>query len=156
MSAWLDKLKQELMERHRMQQLLEPEKFKKENEKLAKGIRDIPVQKFITHVQYIEKELMPAIEKRRGKDAPELKFFEEVCRSLVWAVILCDRYDYLEMKVTGLRLENTILRDNLALHEKELQKFGALEDIFFTDFLDRYADAVKSRAEGLLNKKKPE
>jgi len=156
MSAWLDKLKQELMERHRMQQLLEPEKFKKENEKLAKGIRDIPVQKFITHVQYIEKELMPAIEKRRGKDATELKFFEEVCRSLVWAVILCDRYDYLEMKVTGLRLENTILRDNLALHEKELQKFGALEDIFFTDFLDRYADAVKSRAEGLLNKKKPE
>lgn len=150
MSGWLDKIKSDILDRHRMQQLVEPERYKRETEKLAKGIRDIPVEKFISEIQYIEKELMPSVEKRRGKDSMEMKFFEELCRSLAYAIILCDRYDYLERKNISLRLENTILREHEALLEKELNKFCTLEELFFSDFLDRYADIVKSRADGLL------
>lgn len=154
MSAWLDKIKSDLLERHRMQALMEPEKFKRENERLSKGIRDIPVNKFIAHIQYIEKELMPAVEKRRGKESAHYQFFEELCRSLVWCVILCDRYDFLEGRNINYRIENLILKDNIRLFEAELQKFCAVEDSFFTDFLNRYADTIKSRAEGLLKDRK--
>jgi hypothetical protein len=154
MSAWLDKIKSDLLDRHRMQQLLEPEKFKQEVKRVARGIEDVPVQKFIEQLQYIERELMPAVERRKGKDSSDYQFFEGLCRSLVWCIILCDRYDYLSRLNNGYRIDNAILKDHCRLLEGEIQKFCTLEDVFFTDFLDRYADAVKSRADALLNKGK--
>lgn len=155
MSAWLDKIKNDLLEKHRMQKLVEPEKYRQEIEQTAKGIDGIPVAQFIKHIQYIESELMPAVEKRRGKDSADYKFFDELCRSLMWCIILCDRHDHLQRINTGYRMENAILRENSRLLETELQKYCTVEEILFTDFLDRYAETIKSRAEGLLKGRKP-
>lgn len=152
MSKKLEEIKRSLLEKHQLDVLTNPEKTRDKDQRLVKAMRDIPVSKFIEQVLYFRNEMLPAIEKKKGKTSPDYIYFEGVERSLLWAITCVDRYEYLAAKFTGQKITLQIQEENLALLERELAKFQALEDIFLTDALDRYAAGVKSRAEGLLNR----
>lgn len=138
-----------------MDELINPERNKKADERLAQGIKDIPVRKFMEQYQYLEKDLLPRLEKKGGKTSADYKFFEGVAKSLMWSIIVCDRYDFLYGKFLNSKLDNVVLRDRVLLVERELEKYQALEDLFFTEGLDRIADGVKNRTADLLKRTKP-
>jgi hypothetical protein len=57
------------------------------------------------------------------------------------------------MRNTQLRVFQNLQVENIALLERELAKYNALEDLFYSDALDKMADVVKTRAEELLKGK---
>lgn len=144
MSEALDKLKRELIEKNRLWAIANPLEADAYSKKLAEGIRDIPVRQMLDQLNYIEKELLPAIQKKKGKEE-DYKFFESVGRSLAYAVILLDRYDYLYGKFINSRIESVLLRDQLKMSEKELERYCTMEDLLLSDCMNKYAEGVAAR-----------
>jgi hypothetical protein len=145
MSRTLDEIKRILLEQHQLDIIANPDATRSRDDRLTKAMQDIPVKRFIEQSQYIKLELLPAIEKKKGKTCADYVFFESVGRSLLWAITVVDRYEYLAMRFTSQKVENQLLKENYGLLERELSKFEALEDIFLTDALDRYAEGVKAK-----------
>lgn len=154
MSKAMDQVKARLLEEMAMQELINPVKRELSDKILAQGIRDIPVRKFLEQQQYIEKELLPAIEKKKGRGSTDYVFFEAVGKSLTWAIILCDRYDYQQRMFLNAKIDSKIARELAADLEQELSKFETLEELFFAGGLDRYAEGVKKRAKALQEREK--
>jgi hypothetical protein len=121
--------------------------------KLARGMKDVPVARMIDAVNYIDKNLLPAIKKKSGDKSADFEFFTNVIDHLLWAIAIADRYDSLEAKWAGQRLEIQILREHVERLEKELGKYTTLEDLILTASLDVYAERVKKAAEDRLKNK---
>src|ERR1700678_685711 len=155
MSKALDDIKRTLLEKHQLDEIANPDRTKKIDDRLAQGIRDVPVRKFVEQVQFLETSLLPRLEKKGGKTSPDYIFFAAVVKSLMWAIVLCDRYDFLNGKYIDQKIDLTLLRDRILVYESELTKYQALEDIFLTDSLDRYAQGVKNRVGDALKRTKP-
>ena len=139
----IDELRRQLIDKHRLWALANPEEAKQESEKLAKGLRDIPVKQMFDQLQYIEKELLPAV-KRKNREA-DVQFFEGVCRSLAYAIILCDRYEHLHLKFLNSRVDIALLRDHLSVSERELERYTTMEDLILSDSMNKYAEAIAER-----------
>ena len=116
----------------------------------AKAIEDIPVRKMYEQAMYIENELLPRIEKKGGTKSADYQFFREVYKSILWAIIVLDRFDKITRLEAQTALYNELLRDRVLLLEKELQKYITMEDLLFSDGIDRIADVIKNRAADLL------
>lgn len=139
----IDELRRELIDKNRLWAIANPDEAKRDSEKLAKGLRDIPVKQMYDQLQYIEKELLPAM--RRKNREVDAQFFEGVCRSLAFAIILADRYDYLHLKYLNSRVDVALLKDQLVMSEKELERYTTMEDLFLSDFMNKYAEAIAER-----------
>jgi ATP phosphoribosyltransferase regulatory subunit HisZ len=144
MSEALDDLKRELIEKYRLWAIANPQEAAQESEKLAAGIRDIPVRQMLDQLTYIERELLPAVQKRKGREE-DYKFFEGVARSLAKAVIVCDRYDYLYTRYINSRIDVALLRDRQQMTEKELERYCTMEDLLLSDSMNKYAEAIAER-----------
>src|SRR5579863_8425772 len=143
MSEALDKLRREMIEKHRLWAIANPEEHAAESKRLAKGLQDIPEKKMFDQLQYITKELLPAVRKK-GK-ASDAEFFEELSRSMAYAIILVERYDYLYGRFINSRIDVALLKDRLEMTERELEKYTTMEDLYLSDFLNRYSDVVAER-----------
>jgi hypothetical protein len=76
-----------------------------------------------------------------------------VIRSLSWAIVIADRYEFLSSQYIDQKISIQILRENLEIYEGELSKYNALEDIFLMDAFTKYFDGVKSRVAAILKDK---
>jgi hypothetical protein len=123
-----------------------------ERDKMVKGMKDVPVARMIDAVNFLDKNILPAIKKKSGDQSADYKFFTEVIDYLIWAIVLVDRYETLEQRWIGQKLEIHLLRDHLKILEKELSKYIALEDLMLTSSLDLYAERVKAAALDRLKK----
>ena len=126
----------------------------KKDRKLLTGMRDMPVKKMIDAANYIDKELLPAVKKKSGDKSADYEFFRNVFDYLMYAIIIIDRYEALEMRWVSKRVENEVLRDHLAIMTRELEKYNALEDLYFTDALNLYAERIKLNADARLSRGK--
>jgi hypothetical protein len=117
-----------------------------ERDKLVKGMREVPVAKMIDAVNFIDKNLLPAVKKKSGDKSADFEFFTNVIDYLLWAIVIVDRYETLEMKWTGQKLEIQVLREYLQIYEKEIGKYTALEDLMLSSSLDLYAKRIKDAA----------
>jgi hypothetical protein len=122
--------------------------------RLIEGMRDVPVKKILDAIDYIDKNLLPAVKKKGGDKSADFLFFSSIVDYLLWAVTIADRYDALESRWVRQKLEIQLLKDWNAFYEGELQKYTTLEDLLLTDALDRYADAIKKRSEDLKKRYK--
>jgi hypothetical protein len=126
-------------------------------ENLAAGkkfrLDEIPLRKFFDQAQYIEKTLLPAIEKKIGNKSADYQFFKEVYRSLLYAVMLADRDRTLIMKLQHEKQYNSFLQARADLAEKELLKYTTMEDIWATDAMDKISVGIRNRVEDLLTNK---
>jgi hypothetical protein len=123
-----------------------------QREKLVRAMKDIPVARMIDAVNYIDKNLLPAVKKKSGGESADYKFFTEVVDYLLWCIVIVDRYESLEARWYGQRLEVKILREHLELMERELAKYNGLEDLYLASSMDIYAERVKRAAEDRLKK----
>jgi hypothetical protein len=117
-------------------------------------LNKMPVHRIALCVQFIEKNLMPAVERKSGKNAPELGIFLETCNLLKWAVILYDRLEMQTRINSHLQLDLTILKERQVLYETELSKYQALEDLWLTDSLNHIEKGVRARIESDFKGKK--
>jgi hypothetical protein len=154
MSEALDKLKREILDKNQLWQIANPQEAEAYSKKLSEGIRDMPVKQMLDQLTYLEKEFLPAVARKKGKD-DNYKFFEGVGRSLAYAIILLDRYEYLYGKFINSRIEATLLRDQLAMTEKELERYCTVEDLLLSDFLNKYGEAVAKRIRTEILRVKP-
>ena len=143
MSKAMENLRREMLDKHRLWALANPEEHAAETKRLAKGLEDIPEKRMLDQLQYITAELLPAVRKK-GKSV-DIEFFEELSRSMAFAVILIERYDYLYGRFINSRIDVALLKDRLEMTERELQRYTTMEDLYLSDFLNRYADTVAEK-----------
>lgn len=114
--------------------------------KVVEAMDKMPGGKIRGQIQYIEKNILPAVSaKRGGEKSPDYVFFQGVIHSLKWAIILYDRLERQFREDSLLRLERTLLVDRLALCEKELAKYMLLEDLYLTEILDNIDIGVREK-----------
>lgn len=114
---------------------------------------EIPLRKFFDQAQYLEKTLLPEIEKKRGKQSADYQFFESVRLSLLYAVMIHDRHGSIlkqwQQSVQLLQLH----KDRADLAERELLKYTTMEDLILSGAMDHYAKGVVQRVNDLLTNK---
>jgi hypothetical protein len=124
------------------------------SERLAVGVADIPVNRIIEQALYLENELLPRMEKSRGKAHVDYKFFEGIIKSLLWCITMADRSDYMQRAIAKERLLREYYQAHSEACERELLKYTTIEDLFLCDALDRVGEGIKKRAAELLTKNK--
>lgn len=121
--------------------------------KIADGINDIPVKKMIDQAQFLKENMLDRIKKKSGETSADYIFFKAVYDSLLWAIVVIDRYDALSGRYTRLKIFNQLTQENMAILDAELQKYITMEDFFLSDGLNIVARGIKARAEQLLKEK---
>lgn len=127
------------------------ENFADREKRVAKGFERIAAREIYAQAQYLDQVLIPRIEQQRGQGS-DYKFFREVFKSLLWAICLNDRNEYIEMR----HAKNSLLLEFYKGHseklERQMNKYIAMEDLFLSSSLDVVAEGVAKRAADLLNK----
>lgn len=118
------------------------------------GARDVPVRKMMDAIQYLDKNLMPAVKKKGGDKSADFEFFTGLRDLLIWAILITDRYDALEGRLVRKRIEAALYKEWMELYEKELTKYTTLEDLFLTDALNIYARGISNRVDEIKNGRK--
>ena len=114
------------------------------SERLAAGIADIPVKKIIEQALYIENELLPRMEKGKGKTHPDYKFFEGMVRSLLWCITMADRSDYMQRAIAKEKLLREYFQAHSEACERELLKYTTMEDLFYGGGFDAVGEGIKN------------
>lgn len=90
-------------------------------------------------------EAMPAAEKKYGTNHPNYLFYIDLLLVCVW----CSRYmgitEDMQLRHANLKIENTILREQIIQAEKELQRFSTAEDLIMSGSIDWYMRSVLDR-----------
>ena len=116
-------------------------------------LEQIPVRKFYDQAQYIEKSILPKVAETRGKDSADYQFFNDVYRSLLYAVMIVDRDRTLVLKMQQINQINQFLQERADLAERELLKYTTMEDLYATGAMDHIAAGVVQRVNDLLTNK---
>lgn len=117
-------------------------------------LKTMPGHRILSCVQYLEKNLIPAVERKGGKNSPDLAVFKECADLLKWAAILYDRLDNQTRTNSFLRLDITIMRERLVLMEAELVKYMTIEELHLTDAINHIEKGVRARIESDFKAKK--
>jgi hypothetical protein len=117
-------------------------------------LKRMPSHRIASCLQYLEKNLMPAVERKGGTNAPDLAVFKETANLLKWALLLYDRLEMQTRVNTHLQLDLTILRERLLLAESELMKYQTMEDLLLTDSYKHIEKGVRARIESDFKGKK--
>lgn len=120
---------------------------------IGKFLDQVPVKKFYDQALYIDKTLLPAVEKARGKESADYQFFVSVFKSLLYAVAIVDRYEFMDRKIHRQEAFIKSLQEQTVQLSKELQKYCTIEDIFLSEGIDRYIEMFTKRAADLLEGK---
>lgn len=117
-------------------------------------LRNMPTHRLSACIQYLEKNLIPAVERKSGKASADLTVFREVVDMLKWSAIVYDRLENQTRINTHLQLDLTILKERLLLAEGELSKYQTVEDLLLTDSLRHIERGVRARIESDFKAKK--
>jgi hypothetical protein len=117
-------------------------------------LRNMPTHRIVSTIQYLEKNLIPAIERKSGKSSADLTVFREIVDLLRWSAVVYDRLENQARINTHLQLDLTIMRERLILAEGELTKYQTVEDLMLTDALRHIEKGVRARIESDLKGKK--
>lgn len=125
-------------------------------ENLAAGgkfrLDEIPLRKFYDQAQYIEKTLLPAIEKKSGQGT-DYVFFKDVYKSLLYAVMIVDRDRTLVMRLQQSNQLQGFYKGIAEQNERELLKYTTMEDIWLNNAGEKIAGGIRQRVEDLLTNK---
>jgi hypothetical protein len=117
-------------------------------------LKTMPGHRTAAALQYLEKNLIPAVERKSGGKSADLPVFTEIANLLRWGSVVYDRLDIQVRSNALLRLEKQILVERVLLMEAELAKYQAVEDLYLTDALSHIEKGVRARIESDLKGKK--
>jgi hypothetical protein len=146
----LEQIKADLLYRDSLDAIAKGDRDKRATD----GLNGVPVKKIMDAIQYIDSNLLPAVKKKGGDKSADFEFFTGVRDMLVWAIIICDRYDTLEGRHVRKRIEAALYKEWVEFYEKALTKYTTLEDLMLTDSLNIYAQGVKNRVDELKSGRK--
>jgi hypothetical protein len=147
----LDKIKADLQAKAALEGLAEGDSSAMG--KMRRELERAPIKVMIDQVNYIDKNLLPAIKKKGGETSADYVFFKSLCDSLLWAVLIKDRFDLAQRLYGSKVLELEVTRGIADTYKRELEKYTTTEDVWLTEALSFVIDGLKARAEALLNKK---
>lgn len=116
-------------------------------------LKKMPGHRIHACIQYLEKNLIPAVERKSGASSPDLAVFRECAELLRWGAIMYDRLDLQVRNNALLRLEKQILIERVLLTEQELSKYQTVEDLHLTGSFDHIEKGVRARIESDLKGK---
>jgi hypothetical protein len=143
----IEQLKADLLYKDSLDSLAKGERDKR----VADGMKDVPVRKMVDAIQYIDKNLLPAVKKKSSDKSADFIFFTELRDMLIWAILITDRYDMLEGRFVRKKIEAALYKEWMELYEKEITKYCTLEDLFLTDALRIYGQGIKNRVDDIKN-----
>lgn len=114
---------------------------------------EIPLRKFFEQAQYIEKTLLPAIDRKSGKKSADYQFFQGVYMSLLHAVMIADREHSLVKKTQHYKQLSDFYQARAEISETELLKYTTLENLYITGGLEIIAGGIVQRVNDLLTNK---
>jgi len=118
---------------------------------LVEGLKNAPVSKMMSEAQYLENIMLPKIMTNRGADSKEYKFYSGVLDSLLWAILIVDRYERLQTLHCNSQLLAEFYKEQMTLSHRELAKYDAAEDLLLTDSMNRYMQAAATRVKDKMN-----
>lgn len=130
------------------------ENYKDKQKKIAKGVEAMAVNSIYNQAQELVEKILPEIEKKSGIDSKNYKYWHGVFKSLLWAICLSDRNEFLESKNYKLALQLEFMTEHCERLERQFTKYATLEDLFLSSGLDVMAEGISRRARDLLNSKK--
>jgi hypothetical protein len=90
-------------------------------------------------------EALPKAEKQYGLNHPSYLFYIELLMVCIW----CNRYigiaEDSQLRISNLKIENMVVREQLLQAEKELSRFETAEDFLLNGSLDWYMRTVIDR-----------
>jgi choline kinase len=116
-------------------------------------IQGLPVRRILDLVQYLQSQVVAALDKNPGRKA-ERDMFVEICDLLLWSVAADERAQYAERKIGLAQVERQLLLDRLELAERELSRYQTCEELLTTDFLNHYVEGAARRINELKNSDK--
>lgn len=99
------------------------------SESFKKAFDEIPHKKYIEQASYLKNYMLPKIEKSRGLDSAEYKFYYSVFESLMYACALLDRDYSLRYRLGTSKIELEFYRTKVGFYETELQRYTTMEDL---------------------------
>ena len=141
----MDKKITDKIDQARTENLSEGKKF---------SLDQIPIKKFYDQAIYIEKMLLPAIEKKSGKQSADYLFFTDVYKSLLYGALIVDRVNDMALKNQRLMQLNKIYQADILMLEKSILKYTTMEDLYLTSGLDKIAADIARKVEIMLTEKK--
>jgi len=126
------------------------ENYKDQQKKVAKGIEAVAINKIYQQALHLEKHYLPSIERSRGIDSAEYKFFKDVFTSLMWAICLADRNEFIEVRHHRVSLQLEFYMQHCEKLERQFNKYATLEDLFLSSTLDEQAAIIAQRVRDQL------
>lgn len=108
----------------------EPLKEDEKNfEAINRALDHVPQKKFIEQSQYLKNIMLPKIEKNRGIESSEYKFYYSVFESLLYAITIMERDQTFRRMISQEKLYNEFIKKRVLFLEKELMRYITIEDL---------------------------
>lgn len=124
-----------------------------EQKKLVDGLQGVPIKQIYDQAQYIENILLPKIATNRGVESDDYKFYKGVSNSLIWAMFVVDRFDFIKTQYATEQIFREFLQEQLIVYKSELGKYQAAEDMLMNLTYEKYSKAVAKRIENEIKGK---
>lgn len=96
---------------------------------LNRAIEYIPQVKFIDQAHYLKNVLLPEIEKKRGKESGNYKYYFSVFESLMYAIKIADKEQTFRRLISQEKLYNEFLKKRVLFLENELMRYTTLDSL---------------------------
>lgn len=149
----LDAIRKEIQDKIDLDKIANPDEHASTIGRMSRELERMPVKVMIDQVNYIDKQLLPAVKKKGGAESEDYKFFSGLINSLLWAIMVKDRFDRLERMYGHQALHLHIVKQEAQLLKGELDKYTTMEDLWHSGSIEQVLKGIQQRAEDLLNKK---
>lgn len=142
----LEEIKHEVQSRIISENLANSE----DGRKLYSGMAAVPENKMWHDAQYLINDLLPRIEKGKGADSAEYKFFRGLLETIVWCLNIRQWHDKLQLAYNHEKLLRGIYQEKAELYESELLKYKTVEELTRAEALEEFRKAVLTRSEDFM------
>lgn len=151
MSAALDKVREKVRAQIQAQNLAKQSNGNPQP--LIDALAVIPVSDLWKLLQWVHFDLLPRVEKNRGKDSADYENYSALRDGITWAIYISDCYETLLRKNQDLKIQLDFYRDRLTRCETELQKLISVDAAAVSDTVDVYRRAILTNALDLITPK---
>jgi hypothetical protein len=124
--------------------------------KLVEGLQNVPINKMLQQVQYLQQQALPTAEKKFGRNNENYRFYASLVDSLVWAMFILDKMESLQNQYGNNKLLLQFYQERTQFLEKQLQKYTTTEDLLLSGGIEEFAKSLAGRLNSMINQTQPQ